>query len=125
MLVSLLIRCYLIFMTTLRFLPIFIFIILFIYWLCGVFIVACRLSLVAASGSYSLVAMCGLLIVVASLTVKHRFWGAQASVAVVHGFSCPEACGIFPDQGLNPGPLQWRQILNHWTTQGSPVSLFF
>ena len=25
----------------------------------------------------------------------------QASVVVVHGLSCSEACGIFPDEGLN------------------------
>ena len=31
----------------------------------------CRLSLVAASGGYSLVAVCGLLTVAASLVVEH------------------------------------------------------
>ena len=31
---------------------------------------------------------------------------AWASVAVVHGFGCPSACGIFPDQGSNPYLLQ-------------------
>ena len=31
-------------------------------------------SLVAASGGYSLVAVCGLLIAVASLVVEHRLW---------------------------------------------------
>ena len=41
-------------------------------WLCWVFIVLCRLSLVAASGG-SLVVMLGLLIVVATLVSKHRF----------------------------------------------------
>ena len=25
-----------------------------------------------------------------------------------HGLSCPEACGIFPDQRSNPCPLQWQ-----------------
>ena len=36
-----------------------------------------------------------------------RAWalGTQASVALVLGFSCPSASGIFPDQGLNPCPL--------------------
>ena len=36
--------------------------------------------------------------------------------------SCPTACGIFPDQGLNPCPLHWQvesQPLDH---QGSPSS---
>ena len=25
-----------------------------------------------------------------------------------HGLSCSMACGIFPDQGLNPCPLHWQ-----------------
>ncbi|XP_055446962.1 cell cycle regulator of non-homologous end joining isoform X1 [Bubalus kerabau] len=29
-------------------------------------------------------------------------WIVQASVVVAHGLSCPKACGVFPDQGLNP-----------------------
>ena len=29
---------------------------------------------------------------------------------MVHGFSCSEACGIFPDQGSNPCPLHFRQF---------------
>ena len=42
------------------------------------------------------------------------------SVVVAHGASCSVACGIFPDQGLNPCPLHWQadsQPLHH---QGSP-----
>ena len=39
------------------------------------------------------------------------------SVAVVHGLSCPMACGIFLDQGSNPCPLHCRQILIHWATR--------
>ena len=27
------------------------------------------------------------------------------SVVAAHGFSCPTACGLFPDQGLDPRPL--------------------
>ena len=34
--------------------------------------------------------------------------GAQASVVVVHGLSCPTPCGIFPDQGSNPCLLHWQ-----------------
>ena len=44
----------------------------------------------------------------------------MGSVVLVHGHSCPEACGIFPDQGSNLCPLHWRadsQPLDH---QGSP-----
>ena len=47
---------------------------LFIYfWLCWVFIIAQGLSLVAASGDYSVVMVHGLLIAVASLVSEHRF----------------------------------------------------
>ena len=35
-----------------------------------------RLSLVAASGGYSLAAVRGLLIAVASLVLEHGFWGS-------------------------------------------------
>ena len=34
-----------------------------------------------------------------------RSW---ASVVVVHGLSCPVACGIFSDQGSNLCPLRWQ-----------------
>ena len=64
-------------------------------------------------GGYSLVAMRGLLIAVASLFVE------LGSVVVGHGLSCPVAYGIFPDQGLNPCCLHWwadSQPLDH---QGS------
>ena len=45
---------------------------LFIYfWLCYILVVAQRLSLVKVSGGYSLVALCGLLIVVVFLVVEH------------------------------------------------------
>ena len=27
---------------------------------------------------------------------------------MAHGLSCSTACGIFPDQGLNPCPLHWQ-----------------
>ena len=43
----------------------------------------------------------------------------------MRGLSCSVACGIFPDQGLNPCPLHWQvdsQPLRH---QGSPLLAFF
>ena len=45
---------------------------------------------------------------VASLVAKLGLSGMWASVVVVHGLSCSEACGIFLDQGLNRGPLHWQ-----------------
>ena len=59
----------------------------------------------------------------------------MGSVVVAHGPSCSAACGIFPDQGLNPCPLHWQadsqplrhqgspeaQSLNHWTSREVPA----
>ena len=45
---------------------------LFIFWLHWVFVAACGLSLVVASGGYSLVAVHGLIMAVASLVAEHR-----------------------------------------------------
>ena len=33
---------------------------------------------------------------------------STGSEVVAHGLSCSAACGIFPDQGLNPRPLHWQ-----------------
>ena len=42
------------------------------------------------------------------------------SVVVAHGRSCSAACGIFPDQGLNPCPLHWQADSQSLCHQGSP-----
>ena len=82
------------------------------------------------------VAVHGLLTAVTSLVAEHglqahelqQLWnvgsvvvacGLQSagSVVVAHRLSCPAACGIFSDQGLNPCPLHDRRILNHYTTR--------
>ena len=39
---------------------------------------------------------------------------------MVHGFSCSETCGIFPDQGSNPCPLHWQADSYSPYHQGSP-----
>ena len=36
----------------------------------------------------------------------------------MRGLSCPEACGVFPDLGLNPGPVRWQAIPNHLDPRG-------
>ena len=53
-----------------------------------------------------------------------RALGARAPVAVVHGFTCSLACGIFSEQESNPCPLQWQtdSLLLH--RQGSVSFLF-
>ena len=35
----------------------------------------------------------------------------------MHGLSCPVACGLFPDDSLNPYPLLCQVDFNHWTTR--------
>ena len=75
------------------------------FWLHWIFVAACGLSLVAVSGGYSLVAVLGLLIAVASLVVEHGLQNA-GPVVVVHMFSCPTSCGIFQDERLNR--LHWQ-----------------
>ena len=42
---------------------------------------------------------------------------------LAHGLSCPEACGIFPDQGSNPCPLHWQAGSHALYHQGSPSIL--
>ena len=74
------------------------------FWLCWVFIVECRFSLVEIRG-YSLVHR--LLIALASLVVAHGLQ-STGSIAVVHKLSCSTACGSFPDQRLNPCLLHWQ-----------------
>ena len=42
---------------------------------------------------------------------------------MVHGLRCSAACGIFPDQGLNPCPLHWQADSQPLRHQGSPSPL--
>ena len=75
-----------------------------------------RLSLVAARERVTL--RCG---VWASHCSGFSYCRVQAL-----GFSSCEACGIFPDQGLNLCPLHWQYILNHSGPPGkSPALPFF
>ena len=98
---------------------------LFIYlWPCWVFVFVRGLSLVAASGGHSSSQCAGLSL---SWPLLLRSTGSRraGSVIVAHGPSCSAACGIFPDQGLNPCPLHWQadsQPLHH---QGSPEIVQF
>ena len=101
--------------------PLFIY--LFIFWLCWVFVSARGLPLVAASGGHSSSRFAGLSLsrplLLQSMGSRHA-----GSVVVTHGPSCSAACGIPPDQGSNPCPLHWQgdsQPLRH---QGSPDRYF-
>ena len=42
-----------------------------------------------------------------------------------HGLSCSEACGIFPDRGLNWGLLHYKVGSQPVDYQESPDSFFF
>ena len=89
--------------------------------------------LVLANSAYSLAAVCRLLIVVASLVVEHRPCASAVatarllstgSVVVVHGLSCPTACGSTHtmDQTCL---LHWQENSLPLRHQGSPRFYFF
>ena len=81
------------------------------------------LSLVAASGGHSSSQCAGLSL---SRPLLLRSTGSRraGSVIVAHGPSCSAACGILPDQGLNPCPLHWQADSQPLRHQGSPLDFF-
>ena len=86
------------------------------------FIAVLGLSLIAVRGASTLVAVLGLLIVVASL-VEHRLYSA-GSVDTAHGLSCPVARGILvSDQGSNPCPLLWQADSQPPVTREVPMTI--
>ena len=95
------------------------FIYLFIYfWLCWVFASVRGLSLVAASGGHSS-SRCAVLSLSRPLLLRSTGSRRAGSVVAAHGPSCCAACGIFPDQGLNPCPLHWQADSQPLCHQGS------
>ena len=44
------------------------------------------------------------------LAVAHGIFAVVHSVVSGHGLSCPEACGIFLDQGSNSHPLHCKAV---------------
>ena len=86
----------------------------------------CRLFFTRCKWGCSLVAVHGLIIVVASLVAEYGLCSARASVvsacelsswssqasehrlSMAHGLSCSTACGILLDQGSNPCLLHWQ-----------------
>ena len=99
-----------------------IFIYLFYFWLCWVFVSVWGLSLVVASGGHSSARCAGLSL---SRPLLLRSTGSRraGSVVVAHGPSCSAACGILPDQGSNPCPLHWQADSQPLRHQGSPQNL--
>ena len=81
-----------IFSILLIYLNYFIIYLFYLFLLCWVFIAMPVLSLVFASGGYSLVVVCRLPIVVASHVVEHRLQGTRASVVAACTLS---SCGAW------------------------------
>ena len=71
----------------------------FYFWLFWVLVAVCGLSLTAASGGYSLVAVGEL------LSLLWNTGSRVCGVVMAHGLSDSLACVIFPDQGSNLCPL--------------------
>ena len=93
---------------------------LFIYlWLCWVFVSVRGLSPAAASGGRSSSRCAGLS---SSQPLLPRSIGSRhaGSVIVAHGPSRSAACGILPDQGLNPRSLHRQADSQPPHHQGSP-----
>ena len=84
------------------------------FWLCWVFVTVFRLSLVAASGGYSL------LWSIDCRRMSFSSVSSAGSVAVAQGLSCSMTCGIFPEKGLNPCGLHWKVDSYPLYHQGSP-----
>ena len=88
------------------------------FWLLWLFVAACGLSPVVASGACSLVGR--------GLSLQWLPWvqslGSRAPAQRLWqvGYSCSEASGIFPDQGPNPRPLCWQAGAFPLLQQGSP-----
>ena len=91
-------------------------------------------SLVAASRGCSLAAVPGLLIAQAACRLQ-ELWlrgsvvaaprlESTGSVVVGHRLSCPEACEIFPDQGLNLCLLHSQVDYLPLSHQGNPREVF-
>ena len=83
----------------------FVYLFIYLFWLRWVFVAARGLSLVAASRGCSALRCAGFSL---RWLLLLRSTGSRrtGSVIVAHWLSCSVACGIFPDQGSNPCPLQ-------------------
>ena len=86
----------------------------------------CRLSLVAAGGSYSRIAVLGLLIAVTSLVAKHGLLGLWAQELGCTCLVALQHVGSSLTRDWICVPCTSRWILNHWITREVPrVSFLF
>ena len=93
-----------------------------------------RLRAFSSFGEWGLLAGCGAQATAgSSLAAEHRLPGPPALVTVAralstglgvvaHGLSCSEACGVFPNQGMNSCFLHWQADSLPLSHQGSPIN---
>ena len=81
--------------------------------------------IVAASGGYSLVALLGLLIAVASFAVQHSLQGVWPSFVVAHGLSCLRHMESSRIRNQTHVSCISRQIPNHRTTREAQATKIF
>ena len=100
---------------------IIIYLFIYLFWLCWVFVSVRGLPLVAASGGHPSSRCAGLSL---SRPLLLRSTGSRraGSVVVAHGPRRSAARGIFPDQGSNPCPLHQQADSQPLRHQGSPES---
>ena len=88
------------------------FIFYFYFWLHWVFVAVHGLSLVAASGGYSLLWCMGFslrwLLLLRSTGSRCMSFSRCGTQALEHRLSSSAACGIFLGQGSNPCSLHWQ-----------------
>ena len=87
--------------------------------MCWVFVSVRGLSPVAASGGHSS-SQCAGLSLSRPLVVEHGLQTRRLSSCGSRP-SCSAACGIFPDRGSNPCPLNWQADSQPLRHQGSPT----
>ena len=102
------------------------------FWLCWVFLAACRLSLVAASGGYSSLLCAGfslqcllLLQSMGSRCVGFSSCGMWAQQSWHTGLVAPWHVGSSQTRAQTRVPWIGRQILNHCATREVPFCAFF
>ena len=102
----------------------YLFIYLFLFWLCWVFLSVREPSPVVASGGHSSSRCTGLSL---SWPLLLRSTGSRrtGSVVVAHRPSCSAACGILPDQGSNLCPPHRQADSQPLRHQGSPRAMFY
>ena len=80
-------------------------------------------ELLSSCRSYSLVAVQGFLVAVASLVEGHGLWGTRVSVAVAHGL---RSCGSrAPDHRLNSCGSRAYLLRGMWDLPGARIELMF